>query len=110
MLLGVLLLIGYWCLNRYNNCFTLDCNQLAFTVPETVINMIVGRCFCYHEIDPLVSPFLCAWYNQCIQSALSYKFFSACCTYEDFYMLGIFKKTTIIKKSCVSVNEVKMEI
>ena len=50
MLLGALLLIGYWCLNRYVNCFTLDWNQLAFAVPETVINFIVGRCFCYHEI------------------------------------------------------------
>ena len=49
-----------WCLNRYINCFTLDWNELAFAVPETVIDLIVGRCFCYHEIDPLVSPFLCA--------------------------------------------------
>ena len=49
MLLRVLLLIGYWYLNRYVNCFTLDWNKLAFVVPETVINLIVGRCFCYHE-------------------------------------------------------------
>ena len=41
-----------------SNCFTLDWNQLAFAVPETVINFIVGRCFCYHEIDHLVSLFL----------------------------------------------------
>ena len=45
MLPEVLLLIGYWCLNRYVNCFTLDWNQLAFAVPETVIKFIVGRCF-----------------------------------------------------------------
>ena len=37
MLLGALLLIDYWCLNRYVNRFTLDWNQLAFAVPETVI-------------------------------------------------------------------------
>ena len=54
MLLGTLLLIGYWCLNRYVNCFTLDWNQLAFAVPETVINLIVGRCFCYHETDHII--------------------------------------------------------
>ena len=57
--------MGLLCFNRYINCFTLDWNQLAFAVPETVINLIVGGCFCYHKIDPLVSPFLCAWYNQC---------------------------------------------
>ena len=31
-----------------------DWNQLASAVPETVINLIVGRCFCYHEIDHLI--------------------------------------------------------
>ena len=110
MLPGALLLIGYWCLNRHVNCFTLDWNQLAFAISETVTNLTVGICFCYHEIDHLVSLFLCAWYDQCIQSALLYKFFPACCTYEDFYILGIFKKTTVIKKSCISVNELKLEI
>ena len=59
--IGVLLLIGYWC--------TFDWNQLAFAVPETLINLTVGRYFCYNEIDPW---FLLS-YVQCIQSALLYK-------------------------------------
>ena len=51
----LLLLTGYWCLNRFINRFTLDWNQLAFAVPVTVINLIVSRCSCYHETDHFVS-------------------------------------------------------
>ena len=53
----VLLLIGCWRLNRYINFFTLRWNQLAFAVPVTVTNLIVSRCFCYHDTDHLGSPF-----------------------------------------------------
>ena len=38
---------------------------MAFAVLETVINLIVGRCVRYHEIDHLVFPVLCALYNKC---------------------------------------------
>ena len=48
--------------------------------------------------------------NQRIQSAVFYEFFPASCTYGDFYMLGVFKKTTVIKKACVSVNELKPHV
>ena len=55
VLLEALLLLV---LNRCINCLTLfDWNQLAFAVLVAVVNLIVSRCFCYHEIDHLVSPF-----------------------------------------------------
>ena len=34
-------------------------NQIAFTVPVTVINLTVSRYFSYHDIDHLVSFFMC---------------------------------------------------
>ena len=64
-----------------------------------LLNLIVRRCFCYHEIDYLVSSF----YVPGTIDAFNRQ------SFMNFSRMLLFKKTTVIKKACVSVNEVKPE-
>ena len=97
------MLIGYLCLNRYINYFTLNWNQLAFAVPETVINMTVGRCFCYHEIDHLASPSYVPGTINAFNQHYCINFSQHVAHMRIFILL-----VTVIKKSCISVNRLKI--
>ena len=63
-------------------------------------------CFCYHEIDHLVSLFYVSGIINAFNWHYCMNFRSMFHMCDIFFLLGVFKKATAVNKYCVSINEI----
>ena len=70
--------------------------------------MTVGRCFCYHEIEHLASPSYVPGTINAFNQHYCINFPQHVAHMRIFIRLAFLRRQTVIKKSCISVNKLKI--